>query len=629
VGLLVIAAIVSTVLATWAIQAQRTAELALQSERAARQDAESAKQRAEQASQRLSQATQLTTDGIEYYARNNWHAAHERFTRAMQIEPGLNTPYIYRGALYTRLGLWDKAAADYDRRFQLAKSANAETWFDYLLLKVYSGDESGYRQACQEMLRQHNASAEVRHRYCVVRSCLLTSKPVGDADEVVRRAETLAASASAPWYVGIAGRAHLLAGNYEQAEARCREAIKLGGGSPRGVHRVNFANLALALHHQGKTAEAKNALAVADNAKDQWTTAMQNALDGTRPLNWCDWLEFLHFHREATMSITGAPPAADSRLAAIYDRALATVTFGDVFTHMDAGRQHVRQQSWDQAAASFVEVLDKLPPGFRGASPEMRFCVEMVHTPAVFDRLVKLRPANHHLWNARAYSDASSREWNKAAAAMRKTLELVSSRLSSDDPPNRVSNWYNWCGATSELGALLLLAGDELAYRELCSSILETPGMIEDSVVRSCASRACTMSPDAVTDFTKPLQWALYAVQQQPRPAWHVFALGIAQHRSGRHEEAIQSFQRSLTMNKDWVGRGQNYASLALACNSLGRDQEARQWLNETRSWLNEVNRNAAGWKFGFAASDFLGDWLIAQVLLREAETVLGDGDKF
>jgi hypothetical protein len=42
--------------------------------------------------------------------------------------------------------------------------------------------------------------------------------------------------------------------------------------------------------------------------------------------------------------------------------------------------------------------------------------------------------------------------------------------------------------------------------------------------------------------------------------------------------------------------------------------------------WLNETNRAAAGWKFGFAATDYLSDWLCAQVLLREAEKLLAEG---
>jgi tetratricopeptide (TPR) repeat protein len=451
----------------------------------------------------------------------------------------------------------------------------------------------------------------------------LTPTPFGDATELVRQAETLAAEANAPWYVGLAGRAHLLAGDFANAQARCTEAIKLGTGSPNGVHRVNFVNLALALHHQGKTAAAKEALAVADQAKDQWTATMHAGQVGTRPLNWCDWLEFLHGHRQATTSITGAPPAVDPRLAAIDERALATVTDGDVFTFMDTGREHVRRQDWNQAAHSFVQVLDKLSPGFRGASHEMRFCIEMVQRPEVFDKLVNLRPDNRPLWYARGRNYASSREWAKAALDYKKSLDLLMPALYSTSAD--VKPWVGWGAANHELGAMLLLASDATGYRQVCESVIDMPNIVEHPLVFSCASRVCTMAPDAVADFSKPLQWANYAVERQPRVAWYLYALGIAQHRSGQHEEAIQSLERSLTVNEAWVGRGQNYAALALAYHSLNRDEEARQWVDKTRLWLNESNRAAAGWKFGFAASDYLSDWLCAQVLLREAEKLLAE----
>jgi serine/threonine protein kinase/Flp pilus assembly protein TadD len=622
-ALLLIAAIVSTTLAAWAIRAQRDLETSLENERQARQEAIAAKEVADQAAKRLRTATQIANDGIEFYNRHNWSAAHEHFTRAMQIEPGLNTPYVYRGALYTQLGLWDRAAADYHRRFQLAQRANAETWFDYLLLKAFAGDEAGYREASQEMLRQHGTSAELRSRYCVVRSCLLTTKPLGDATELVRRAETIATEASAPWYVGLAGRAHLLADDFAKAESRCREAIKLGTGSPGGVHRVNYVNLALALHHHGKTAEAKEALAVADQAKDQWTAAMQAGLVGTMPLNWCDWLEFLHLHRQATTTITGAPPSDDPRLAALNERALATVKYGDVFTFMDTGREHVRRQDWDHAANSFAQVLDHLPAGFRGASQEMRFCVEMVQRNEVFDKLTRLRPKNLPLRYARARNYASIREWAKAAAEYRTSLELLTPELSASAAER--GPWIGWGVMNVELGALLLLADDEAGYQHLCRSVVETPGIPQAPFVHNSASRVCTLTADAIADISQPLQWASYAVEKQPRIAWYLCAQGIAQHRAGQHEEAIKSLNRSLAVNKTWVGRGQNYVTLALVCHSLGRDDEARQWLNQTRSWLKETNRTVAGWKFGFAASDFLGDWLCAQVLLREAESLVSD----
>jgi tetratricopeptide (TPR) repeat protein len=289
---------------------------------------------------------------------------------------------------------------------------------------------------------------------------------------------------------------------------------------------------------------------------------------------------------------------------------------------MDSGREHVRQHDWDRAAEKFAQVLDMLPPDFRGATHEMRFCIEMVQTPQVFDRLTNLRPSSRHLWYARGRAFASAREWDKAAADMKKALGLFQPLVSGGTA--EPGPWRGWSGTQHELGSLLVLAGDETGYQELCRSLLDAQ-LPEDEIVFSCISRTCTMTPDAVADVARPLQWAHYAIAKRPRVAWYWFALGLAQHRACQHAEAVQSLKRSLAVNKKWVGRGQNYATLALACHSLGQDQEARRWLNHTKLWLNETNRAVAGWKFGMAASDFLSDWLCAQVLLREAEKQMAE----
>jgi serine/threonine protein kinase/tetratricopeptide (TPR) repeat protein len=622
-ALLVVASIVSSSLAAWAMRSQRQAETALVRERQARQEAVAAKDVAAQAARRLRAATQIANEGIEYYNRNNWSAAHEHFTRAVQIEPGLNTSYIYRGALYTQLGLWDLAAADYDQRFRLVNRVNAQTCFEHALLKIYMGDEPGYRQACGELVRQHNSSPEISTRYCVLRCCLLGPQPVGDPADLVGKSERLVASAHAPWHVSTAGRAHLLAGDFEKAAARCREAIKLGAGSPAGVHRTNYANLAMALHRLGNQAEADDALARAEAARDEWTKSMLDGLVGTMPINWWDWLEFdVHF-REAKMLLTGAPPEEDPRLISIHERALATVTSGGVFTFMDAGRGHVQQQAWDQAAASFVKVLDQTPPGYRASSQFMRFGVEMVQNPEVFDRLVALRPLDRRPWDARGRTYANDREWAKASSDYQKSLDFLTEALSHADATTQVPIMHGWSTTIHELATLRLLMGDRAGYRELCARVVELPIDTDNAFVGSTLARTCTLTPDGVSDWSIPLKLAGRAVEKEPRVAWFLYSLGIAQHRAGQDEQAIQTLKKSLEVQPSWVGRGQNYAALALTCDRLGRSDEAQQWLAKTKTWLNKTNRTMATYKFGFAASDYLSDWLCAQVLLAEAETHL------
>jgi hypothetical protein len=60
-------------------------------------------------------------------------------------------------------------------------------------------------------------------------------------------------------------------------------------------------------------------------------------------------------------------------------------------------------------------------------------------------------------------------------------------------------------------------AGDVSGYRRVCESILEMPGIAEERIVYNRISRACTMAPDAVADFSKPLTWWRHADDKQPR----------------------------------------------------------------------------------------------------------------
>jgi len=290
---------------------------------------------------------------------------------------------------------------------------------------------------------------------------------------------------------------------------------------------------------------------------------------------------------------------------------------------MDVGRQQVSRREWREAAINFIKVLDELPPGIRASSQEMHFCFEMVQRPEVFANLVELRPEDMRLWHVRGRTFASSREWTKASSDYEKSLELLTKELSQLAPADRSVAFFGGAAVGLELAALKLLSGDELGYRDLCKSLMKTQVLADEHFVASHLSRASTLLPDTMTDWSIPLKWAGQSVAEQPRFAWYLYSLGIAQHRAGQDEQAIQTLKKSLEVGPNWVGRGQNYAVLALACHRLGRDTEAGDWHRQTQSWLIETNRLTADFKFGVAASFYLSDWLCAQVLLTEAEKLL------
>ncbi len=224
--------------------------------------------------------------------------------------------------------------------------------------------------------------------------------------------------------------------------------------------------------------------------------------------SWVDWLECeIHF-RHAKTQIDGTPPVEDPRLAAIQERAMATITYGDVFTYMDVGRQQVSRREWSQAAINFIKVLDQLPPGIRASSQQMHFFFEMVQRPEVFAKLVELRPEDMRLWYARGRTFASSREWTKASSDYEKSLELLTKTLLHLDPADRSVTLYGGLAVGLELAALKLLSGDELGYRDLCKSLMKTQVLADEHFVASHLSRASTLLPDTMTDWSIPLKWA-------------------------------------------------------------------------------------------------------------------------
>lgn len=605
-ALLLMGAIVSTWLAIWAMQAQQTAETALANERIAREEAVAAKDKAESFSQRLEDATRFVSEGADFYYRSKFASAHGRFTKAAQIEPNLYAIYIHRAALYTYLGLWKQAAADYDRRFDLASRAGSQTCYENALLQWYVANESAYLRACQEIVKQYGDSLNSAHQLNVVRACVLAPEPVVDPKGLVRRAERLVSDQYAPRNLSAAGRAHLRAGNLMQAADRMREAIGLGANTQGGVHQVNYAPLAIALHRLGRTTEAKQALGKAEQVLEEWTQAIVKGQVGAMPISWWDWLDFLVFHREAKTLITGLPPADDPRLTAIQERGLAIISNGDAYSFMDAGREQILCRQWEQAAACFAQCLEQLPDTLRPSAQTTLLCQEMTYRQEVFERLVALRPGDSRLPFSRSHRYARQRQWTLASAEMKKVVDLR-----KED--------HSLVGALAELAAFHQLADEQSAYRELCEMIVKRYGRTEDSFTAYLAARACLLAPDAVPDWTIPLRWASQAVASYPREPYSHFVLGAVQYRAGQDAEALNQLSESIRVHPAWIGRGQSHIFLALACHRLGRAKEAHNWLAKSQTWLNEANQTLAAEPFGFPTSVNPGDWLSVEVLLREA----------
>ncbi len=257
----------------------------------------------------------------------------------------------------------------------------------------------------------------------------------------------------------------------------------------------------------------------------------------------------------------------------------------------------------------------------------MQCCVEMVERPEVFARLTKLRPGDPRMWVARGRLYADQGDWAKAAPDYAKALELRNEEWLRIGRSQAGGDWSRaGRGRTAiahDLAALRLLLQQDVEYRDLCAKLMAEHKEVDDPVSAHLLSRLCTLAPNAVTDWSIAIRLAKQAAAKEPRVAWHLYALAAAQFRAGQTAEAVQNLEESLEVHPSWVGRGQNYAMLALACHQLGRHDEARKWLAQTKTWLEETNQIKAKNRLGYAASDYLSDWLCAQVLLSEAEALM------
>jgi tetratricopeptide (TPR) repeat protein len=149
----------------------------------------------------------------------------------------------------------------------------------------------------------------------------------------------------------------------------------------------------------------------------------------------------------------------------------------------------------------------------------------------------------------------------------------------------------------------------------------------EDPFAASCLSRVHSLGREAPADSQVALSLGREAVAGDPRNAWYLFALGMAHFRAGQHDEAIERLEESLDSHPAWVGRGQNYAALAMACQQRGRGDAARRWLDRADASLRELDQLAASPETGLAASDYLNDWLSLLVLLPEARALVSGSE--
>jgi len=180
--------------------------------------------------------------------------------------------------------------------------------------------------------------------------------------------------------------------------------------------------------------------------------------------------------------------------------------------------------------------------------------------------------------------------------------------------------------AMLEYASLRLLAGDSAGYKRLCARLVERYGDTSDLGIVDNLSRVCTLAPGAVDDPAWPVAWSEHIwMTRKPRPPLDPpFPRGrlLPRRPVRRGDPALPGVPAA---RPDLAGQCMNDVFLALAHARLGQLEEARCSLEKADQWLADANRQLAEKTIGFPPMVFPADWLVVQVLRREAAGVLAE----
>src|SRR5262249_5933969 len=146
--------------------------------------------------------------------------------------------------------------------------------------------------------------------------------------------------------------------------------------------------------------------------------------------------------------------------------------------------------------------------------------------------------------NQRAAAHAEAGEWDQADRDFVEAIKAGS----------------QWDGTFTRRALLLLRAGDQAGYRQVCAAALERLGQTEDAGAAGGVAWTGALAPGGVTDYRPVIALAERAAQDDPKS--HANDLGAVLLRAGRFDDALKVLGRAL----EFHGRGgDGYDRLLLA----------------------------------------------------------------
>jgi WD40 repeat protein len=255
-----------------------------------------------------------------------------------------------------------------------------------------------------------------------------------------------------------------------------------------------------------------------------------------------------------------------------------------------------------------------------------------------FTRATALHPADWQVYRNSARAHEAAGQWEGAADAWSGAIACKNSPATLRNDRARVLRRLGWWRQAAvnlgkwleakpgdldpgltQFACALLLSGDESRYRLVCRQALARHRATKEPRACFALARVCLLAPGGIAEAAQAIRLAQQAVDALPN-AWHRHTLGLAFYRAGQYQEAAACFRQSL---KDtWWAPLVNWLGLALVEKRLGKEQEARRWLDQAGGWLDRAVREMQP-ETATPSGLYANEWLEALILRREAEALL------
>jgi tetratricopeptide (TPR) repeat protein len=392
----------------------------------------------------LNKANGLIEEARSHVESAEWSEADAKLTQATRLRSDHSSAWLARGELYARLGLWDLAAADFRRAWELQEPSATRAIYQHALLRACAGDVAGYRAACARLVRRLDNGAAVpslAQEEDILRACVAGEEPPADTERLVELASrAVDASRSAPRLAAL-GTALYRSGRFDTAVGPLLEA-KLADAAWEPAW--SDAALALCYHRLGRAEEAGRSLQA---AQDMASRGPAPGLPGSTPA--AAWWQAAHVElllREAFRLLRPAGKEWDHS---------AWIRRGDALTAIGRDRE---------AVACFGRAVE-LEPDSDTALRRRAEASRRVHDWATligdYERIYALRPDlpasdNWLAWALSTCPDPAYRNPARAVALARKAVDLY---------PRSRSFW-------NTLAVALYRAGDWAGASDACLEAL-------------------------------------------------------------------------------------------------------------------------------------------------------------